>query len=107
MLVADKKKDIETFKILGSSSKMIKQIFYYQGCMIAIGGAIAGLSAGILLCLAQQHFKLIKLPNMFIIDAYPVEIQAGDVVLILAFVILVGLVMSRLPIWYLSKKMNW
>lgn len=107
MLVADKKKDIETFKILGSSSKMVKQIFYYQGCMIAIGGAIAGLSAGILLCLAQQHFKLIKLPNMFIIDAYPVEIQAGDVVLILAFVIVVGLVMSRLPIWYLSKKMNW
>ena len=107
MLIVDKKKDIETFKILGSSSKMVKQIFYYQGCMIAIGGAIIGLIAGILLCLAQQYFKIIKLPNMFIIDAYPVEIQAKDIILVLAFVFVVGIVMARLPIWYLSKKMKW
>ena len=107
MLIVDKKKDIDTFKVLGCNSKTVKQIFYYQGCMIAIGGAIIGLITGILLCLAQQYFKIIKLPNMFIIDAYPVEIQISDIVLVLAFVFVVGLVMARLPIWYLSKKMKW
>ena len=107
MLIVDKKKDIDTFKILGCSNKTVKQIFYYQGCMIAIDGAIIGLIAGIMLCLAQQYFKLIKLPNMFIIDAYPIEIQIKDIVLILVFVFVVGFTMARLPIWYLSKKMKW
>jgi len=107
MLIVDKKKDIETFKILGCNSKIVKQIFYYQGCMIAMGGAIIGLFAGIILCLTQQYFKIIKLPNMFIIDAYPVEIQIKDIMLILVFVFVVGIAMSRLPIWYLSKKMKW
>ncbi|MDR3286993.1 MAG: ABC transporter permease, partial [Prevotellaceae bacterium] len=87
--------------------KIVKQIFYYQGCMIAIGGAIIGLTLGVILCLIQQYFKIIKLPNMFIIDAYPVEIQIGDIFLILAFVFVVGFAMARLPIWYLSKKMKW
>ncbi|MDR3227387.1 MAG: FtsX-like permease family protein [Prevotellaceae bacterium] len=107
MLIVDKKKDIETFRVLGSSNKTVKQIFYYQGCMIAIGGAIIGLTLGVILCLIQQYFKIIKLPNMFIIDAYPVEIQIGDIFLILAFVFVVGFAMARLPIWYLSKKMKW
>ncbi|MDR1552827.1 MAG: FtsX-like permease family protein [Prevotellaceae bacterium] len=107
MLIVDKQKDINTLKILGSDNKTIKQIFYYQGCMIAIGGAIAGLISGVILCLIQQYFKIIKLPNVFIIDAYPVEIHVGDIFLILAFVFVVGFAMARLPIWYLSKKMNW
>jgi lipoprotein-releasing system permease protein len=107
MLIVDKKKDIETFKILGCENKTVKQIFYYQGCMIAIGGAITGLILGIMLCLTQQYFKIIKLPNMFIIDAYPVEIHIGDIFLILAFVFAVGAVTARLPVWYLSKKMKW
>ena len=106
MLIVDKKKDIKTFKVLGCDDSTIQKIFHYQGCMIAIGGAIIGLVLGILLCLAQQYFKIIKLPNMFIIDAYPVEIQIGDILLILAFVFVAGLVMARLPIWYLSKKMK-
>ncbi|MDR1198047.1 MAG: FtsX-like permease family protein [Prevotellaceae bacterium] len=107
MLIVDKKKDIDTLKILGSDNRTVKQIFYYQGCMIAIGGAIAGLVLGIILCLIQQYFKVIKLPNMFIIDAYPVEIHIGDIFLILAFVFVAGFAMARLPIWYLSKKMKW
>lgn len=107
MLIVDKKKDIDTLKILGSDNKTLKQIFYYQGCMIAIGGAIVGLILGIILCLIQQYFKILKLPNMFIIDAYPVEIHVSDIFLILAFVFIVGFAMARLPIWYLSKKMKW
>ncbi|MDR0421268.1 MAG: FtsX-like permease family protein [Prevotellaceae bacterium] len=107
MLIVDKKKDIDTLKILGSDNKTLKQIFYYQGCMIAIGGAIVGLILGIILCLLQQYFKILKLPNMFIIDAYPVEIHVSDIFLILAFVFIVGFAMARLPIWYLSKKMKW
>ncbi|MDR2126711.1 MAG: FtsX-like permease family protein [Prevotellaceae bacterium] len=106
MLIVDKKKDIGTLKILGSDNRTIRQIFYYQGYMIAIGGAITGLICGITVCLAQQYFKIIKLPNMFIIDAYPVEIHVSDIFLILAFVFAVGFAMARLPIWYLSKKMN-
>jgi lipoprotein-releasing system permease protein len=106
MLIVDKKKDIATFKILGCDANAVKKIFYYQGCMIAIGGAIIGLTLGVLLCLAQQYFKIIKLPNMFIIDAYPVEIQVGDIFLILGFVFVAGLVMARLPIWYLSKRIE-
>ncbi|MDR0754619.1 MAG: FtsX-like permease family protein [Prevotellaceae bacterium] len=107
MLIVDKQKDINTLKILGSDNKTIKQIFYYQGCMIATGGAMAGLILGVILCLVQQYFKIIKLPNMFIIDAYPVEIHVGDIFMVLAFVFAVGFAMARLPIWYLSKKMNW
>ncbi|MDR2292724.1 MAG: hypothetical protein LBE11_04535 [Prevotellaceae bacterium] len=107
MLIVDKQKDINMLKILGSDGRTIKQIFYYQGCMIATSGAIAGLIFGVILCLIQQYFKIIKLSNSFIIDAYPVEIHVGDIFLILAFVSIVGFAMARLPIWYLSKKMQW
>jgi lipoprotein-releasing system permease protein len=97
MLIIDKKADIIILKNMGATAGHIQKIFFAEGIMISAFGAVIGLVAGLLLCLAQQYFGLIKLQGSFAMDAYPVIIKAGDFVLVLLTVLLIGIVLSFIP----------
>ena len=93
MLMIEKKKDIRTLSHLGATVGQIQRIFIYEGQLITIVGAVAGLVLGFLLCLGQQHFGWIRMgqsEGSFIIDAYPVIVNPLDILVILATVISVG-----------------
>lgn len=94
MLIIEKENDMETLRALGAKDSMIRKIFVLEGWMISLLGLVTGLVAGIILALLQQHFGLVKMPGAFIIDAYPVILQWGDVVLTAAGVAAIGLVIA-------------
>lgn len=96
MLIIEKKKDIGILTALGAEKKFIRRIFFYEGLMVTMSGALTGLFLGGLICLAQQHFGFIKLDNSesFLIDAYPVELQLLDFVYVLLIVFTIGLMAS-------------
>ncbi len=106
MLVIDKKKDIETFRSLGANFKSIRQIFLLEGWLISVTGALLGIILGILFCLLQQKFGLIKLQGggAFIIDSYPVLLQTADVVAVFGTVLLIGFIAAWYPVRYITKK---
>ncbi len=90
MLIIEKTDDIGTLRAMGAKSGMIRRIFLLEGWMISLLGLAAGLLAGVGLTLLQQHFGFIKMPQGFFIQAYPIELQAPDVLLTAAGVALVG-----------------
>ncbi|MBQ0089819.1 MAG: FtsX-like permease family protein [Prevotellaceae bacterium] len=108
MLIIDKKEDVATLYNLGASNKQISQIFLYEGRLISILGAILGIVIGLALCYAQQELGLLKMGDqsgVFIVDAYPVCVQWGDILLILVTVVAVSFVASWYPVKYLSRRL--
>lgn len=97
MLMIEKKEDIATLRALGADDSLIRRIFILEGWMVSLLGMLAGLVAGVALALLQQHLGLVKMPGSFIVDAYPVVLQWGDVVLTAASVALIGLLVALAP----------
>lgn len=108
MLIIDKKKDMETLRSLGANDKLISNIFIIEGSIISVLGAFAGILLGVLLCFVQQEFGIITFGDAssgFVIDRYPVDIVAGDIAIVFATVIAVGLIAMGLPVRYLSGRL--
>lgn len=108
MLMLDKKEDVMTLRNLGANDQMISRIFLFEGWLISLFGAISGIVLGLILCFAQQKFGFISLGNgnnAFVVNAYPVSVEFGDVVLIFLTVLLVGLLSVWYPVRYLSRRL--
>jgi len=110
MLIIDKKKDVITLRHLGASDRLIGQIFLLEGRLISLFGALIGIVLGVGLCLLQQHFGFITLgagaaEGAFVIDAYPVQVEALDVLLVLGTVLLVGWIAVWYPVKLLTRKL--
>lgn len=107
MLIIDKRDDVLTLRHLGASEKLLFRIFLYEGRLISLFGAVIGVVVGLGLCLAQQYFGIIRLGSSagnFIIDAYPVSVHWGDVVLVLCTVVVVGFVSVWYPVKFLTRR---
>lgn len=93
MLMIEKQDNIGTLSALGSTDRQIRRIFVLEGLMIILGGALVGMTIAIALCLLQQHFGFIRMgesEGSFIIDAYPVVVEAADLLTVLATVLVLG-----------------
>lgn len=87
MLVIEKEEAIHTIRALGMSRRRIGSIFAWESIYVSMAGAAAGIILGVGLCLAQQHFGLIKIAGdaeMSILQAYPVKVQWPDILATLA-----------------------
>ncbi|MBQ7192736.1 MAG: ABC transporter permease [Paludibacteraceae bacterium] len=104
MLMLDKQADIVSLHHLGASEKQIRRIFLYEGWLISVLGAVAGLLSGVAVCWSQQTFGWLKLGNGvdYVISAYPVSLQATDVLIVAAIVIAIGFVAA----WYPTRNMK-
>jgi len=106
MLIIEKKKDISTFHSIGADSLLIRRIFLYEGMMISFFGALIGLILGLFVCWLQIKFGLIRLQGSgsFIIDAYPVSISVGDILLAFITVLGIGYLAAWYPVKYIIRK---
>ncbi len=106
MLIIDKRKDVETLRSLGANSKQIQNIFLAEGLLISFAGTIIGAILGLIICWLQVNFKMVKLEGVggFIVDAYPVEIQAFDIAIILTVVIAIGFFAARFPVRLITQR---
>ena len=108
MLILDKKEDVVTLRNLGADDRLISRIFLFEGRLISLFGAISGIVLGLILCLIQQKFGIISLGGgggNFLVDAYPVSVHFGDVVLVFVTVLAVGFLSVWYPVRYLSKRL--
>lgn len=110
MLIIDKQKDTATLRNLGADNRTIRRIFLFEGRLISLLGAFIGIALGLFLCFLQQEFGLISLGSgeeegIFVIDAYPVSVHWGDILLIFVTVLAVGFLSVWYPVRYLSRKL--
>ncbi len=107
MLILDKKDDVLTLRNLGADDKLISRIFLFEGRLISLFGALAGIVLGLILCFIQQEFGVISLGGGggdFVVDAYPVSVHFWDVALVFVTVLGVGFLSVWYPVRYLSKR---
>lgn len=106
MLIIEKKKDIFTLQSMGANTSLIRKIFFFEGWMITIVGAITGLIFGLFICWAQETYGLVKLQGSgsFIIDAYPVAVNLFDVLIVIIIVLAIGSIAAWVPARYITKK---
>lgn len=99
MLIIDKQRDIKILSDLGADDKMIRRIFLYEGWLISALGAAAGLVIGLVICLIQEHFGILKLGSgtEYVVSAYPVAVQGADILIIAAVVLALGAVAAYIP----------
>ena len=65
------------------------------------------LLVGLILCLLQQHFGLLRLsdtPGAYIIDAYPVIVRFTDIVIVFVVVSAICMFTVLYPVNNLKKK---
>lgn len=107
MLILDKREDVETLRNLGADDRLIARIFLFEGRLISVFGACAGIIIGLLLCFLQQYFGIIALggDGSFVVDTYPVSVHFMDVLLIFVTVITVGFLSVWYPVRYLSRRL--
>ncbi|WP_299519778.1 FtsX-like permease family protein [Winogradskyella sp.] len=102
MMILDKKKSLNTLFNLGTEPKTIKSIFFWQGSLMTIVSGIIGVVLGLLTVYLQQSFDLIMLtPEL----AYPVRLNAFNILLVLATIFALGIVASRIASQRITKKL--
>ena len=109
ILVIEKDENILTFNALGASKRIIARIFMIEGWLISLVGGFIGIIVGVVLCLVQQYFKIIKLngdPSAMVIDAYPVRVEIMDLLVVLALVLIVGFVTSQITSIFTRQRLK-
>ena len=91
MMILDKKEDLQTLYALGMNEKQMRQIFFWQGTMASVLGAILGIVLGATIVLLQQHFEFVKISPTL---PYPVAITALNVVIVFATIVILGVLAS-------------
>ena len=108
MLIIDKKNDVLTLRNLGATDRQIARVFLFEGRMISVAGAIIGIVIGLVLCLIQQQYGLVRLGDSdasFIVDAYPISVHYQDIAVIFVTVVAVGWLAVWYPVRYLSRRL--
>jgi len=105
MLIIEKERDIEILKSLGADNNLIRKIFIFEGWLISIIGAIAGITLGFIICWLQQTYGFVKLQSdSLIMDSYPIVIKLKDFIIVPGTVLLIGYWAAWYPVRFLTKK---
>lgn len=76
ILILERTQMIGTLKALGANDASVRKIFLYQAVFILGRGLLWGDIAGIALCLAQQHWGIMKLPQeSYFVSVVPINLS--------------------------------
>ena len=107
MLVMDKRKDIAILISLGANKSLIQGIFFVEGMMISFIGCIAGIVLGLVFCILQQQFGLVKMgAKVTVMDAYPVALRFSSFALVFLTVSVIAVIASGISARLSIKGLN-
>lgn len=104
MIMIDKRDDAATLRMMGANRATVRDIFVGEGHLLAGVSLVLGVAAGVGLTLLQQKVGLVRLQTAtLMVDIYPVELHAADVLLTAAAYIVVAHVVTRLTVGAMLK----
>ncbi|MNK05606.1 Lipoprotein-releasing system transmembrane protein LolE [compost metagenome] len=103
MLFIEKKENIETMERFGVTKQFVFKIFFFEGILIAFIGIVIGLIFGVGICLLQNQYGLLTMPNSGG-EAFPVILRTKDVVFIFFAVTVLSALSAYFPVRYLVRK---
>jgi len=99
MTAIDKQRELFYLRCLGMERPQFMAIFIAQGGATGLVGTLAGISIAWSICKLQEIYGIVQLPSKsaFIIDAYPVSMQAVDFIAVGITAIALSFVVSLYP----------
>lgn len=102
MMILDKQQNSKTLFSLGTTIKDLRRIYFIQGLLVTSLGGFIGVLIGSLLIASQLAFSWLKItPSL----AYPVEYNIMNVFLVLATIVVLGFVSSKIASSRITKKL--
>ncbi|MEE9361954.1 MAG: FtsX-like permease family protein [Cellulophaga sp.] len=102
MMILDKKQNSKTLYNLGTTIKELRRIYFVQGILVTSIGGIIGLVFASLLIWSQLIFEWVKItPSL----AFPVEYKFINVLIVLATIVVLGIVASKIASSRITKKL--
>lgn len=102
MMILDKQQNSKTLFNLGVTIKKLRRIYFIQGILVTTMGGIIGVALASLLLWSQLAFGWLKItPSL----AYPVEYQGINVVIVLATIMVLGIIASKIASSRITKKL--
>ena len=95
MIVIEKQGALSVLSAMGMNRRRIGRTFWWESIYISLAGGVAGIVVGVVLCLIQEHFGIIKLggdPSMMVMTAYPVVVKWSDIGLAMVPVLVIGMI---------------
>ncbi len=104
MMVMKKTKEIAILKSMGATRQSIMQIFIVNGLIIGLIGTVGGLGLGLGACALLKRYEFIKLPGyVYGLSTLPVQVQFGDVAMIVGAAIGISFLATLYPSWQASR----
>lgn len=107
MLVIEKERDLSTLRALGMTRKGTGSVFWWESVYVSVGGGVIGILFGVVLCLAQEWFGLIRLggsPDALVVQAYPVKLEWLDLFAAMAPVMVLGIVTATVASAFAKQR---
>ncbi|THV61291.1 ABC transporter permease [Flagellimonas alvinocaridis] len=102
MMILDKQQNSKTLFSLGTTIRELRKIYFVQGLLVTSLGGFIGVLIGSLLIASQLAFSWLKItPSL----AYPVEYNIMNVILVLATIVVLGFVSSKIASSRITKKL--
>ena len=102
MMILDKQQNSKTLYSLGTTLKALRHIYFIQGILVTGMGGILGVLLGSLLIWSQLMFGWLRItPSL----AYPVEYRLFNVLVVLATIIVLGIIASKIASSRVTRKL--
>ncbi|MGB5667018.1 MAG: FtsX-like permease family protein [Maribacter sp.] len=102
MMILDKIQDLKVLYGLGNTIRDLRRIFFVQGILVTALGGLIGVLLGSILIGSQIAFGWLKItPSL----AYPVEFQLINVLIVLATIVVLGIIASKIASSRITKKL--
>lgn len=102
MMILDKQQNSKTLYSLGTTIKELRSIYFMQGVLVTSLGGIIGVLLGSLLIWSQILFGWLRItPSL----AYPVEFKMMNVLIVLATIVVLGIIASKIASSRINKKL--
>ena len=102
MMILDKQQNSKTLYSLGTTIKELRRIYFVQGVLVTGFGGLIGVLLGVLIVWSQLAFGWLKItPSL----AYPVKFEFINIVIVLATIIVLGIIASKIASSRINKKL--
>jgi len=102
MMILDKQQNSKTLYNLGATIRELRRIYFVQGVLVTSFGGIIGLLLASFLIWSQLALGWLKItPSL----AYPVEYKLMNVLIVLATIVVLGIIASKIASSRVTKKL--
>ncbi|MGB3152435.1 MAG: FtsX-like permease family protein, partial [Maribacter sp.] len=102
MMILDKQQNSKTLYSFGTTIEALRSIYFMQGVLVTSLGGVIGVLLGSLLVWSQLTFGWLRItPSL----AYPVEYKLMNVFLVLATIVVLGIIASKIASSRINKKL--